>query len=62
MPVVSNIVPDIEKLGFIEGTDYMGFNNVNEADEKVKQLLLDEGLRCWVAENGYRKVTEKHLW
>jgi hypothetical protein len=61
LPLVSNIVPDIEKLGFIEGTDYLGFRTLDEADEKVKQLLVDEGLRCWVAENGYRKV-KKHTW
>jgi hypothetical protein len=62
LPMVSNIVPDMEKLGFIEGTDYFGFRSLDEADGKVKQLLIDEGLRCWVAENGYRKVMEKHLW
>lgn len=61
LPLVSNIVPDIEKLGFIEGTDYFGFRSLEEADEKVKQLLLDEGLRSWVAENGHRKVKE-HTW
>lgn len=62
LPMVSNIVPDIKKLGFIEGTDYFGFHNLDEADNKVKQLLVDEGLRCWIAENGHRKVMEKHLW
>jgi spore maturation protein CgeB len=62
LPMVSNIVPDIEKLGFIEGKDFMGFLTVDEADGKVKQLLVDEGLRSWVAENGYKKVMEKHLW
>ena len=62
LPMVSNIVPDIEKLGFIEGTDYFGFHNTDEADNKVKQLLVDEGLRSWVAENGYHKIMEKHLW
>jgi hypothetical protein len=62
LPLVSNIVPDIEKLGFIEGTDYFGFRSLDEADNKVKQLLVDEGLRCWVAENGHKKVMEKHLW
>lgn len=61
LPLVSNIVPDIEKLGFIEGTDFFGFHNVDEADNKVKQLLLDEGLSSWVAENGWRKVQE-HTW
>lgn len=61
LPLVSNIVPDIEKLGFIEGTDFFGFHNVDEADNKVKQLLVDEGLSSWVAENGWRKVQE-HTW
>jgi len=62
LPVLSNVVPDIEKLGFIEGTDYLGFRTLDEADSKVKQLLMDEGLRSWVAENGYHKVIENHLW
>lgn len=62
LPVVSNIVPDIEKLGFIEGKDFFGFHNLGEADNKVKQLLVDEGLRSWVAENGYHKVMANHLW
>lgn len=62
LPLVSNIVPDIEKLGFEEGTDYFGFKTLDEADRKVRDLLMDEGLRCWVAENGYKKVMEKHLW
>jgi hypothetical protein len=62
LAVVSNVVPDMEKLGFIEGTDFMGFHTLDEADNEVKQLLVDEGLRCWIAENGYRKVMEKHLW
>lgn len=62
LPVVSNIVPDIEKLGFIDGKDYLGFLTIDEADGKVKELLVDKGLRSWIAENGYHKVMEKHLW
>ena len=62
LPVVSNIVPDIEKLGFIDGKDFMGFHSIDEADKKVQQLLKDDKLRDEIAENGYKKVMEKHLW
>lgn len=62
LPVVSNIVPDQEKLGFINGEDFLGFNNVHEGAEKVMRLLNDKKLRRGIAENGYKKVMEKHLW
>jgi hypothetical protein len=61
LPLVANIVPDMPNF-FVDGEDYFGFTTLDEADQRVKELLLDEGLRCWIAENGYRKVMEKHLW
>jgi hypothetical protein len=62
LPMVSNVVPDIEKLGFIEGTDYVGFHSLDEADTKIMKLLKNDELRNKIAENGYNKVMEKHLW
>ena len=60
LPLVANIVPDMENF-FTDGKDYLGFTTLDEADEKVKQLLIDEGFRSWIAENGHRKV-QQHTW
>jgi spore maturation protein CgeB len=62
LPVVSNIVPDQAKLGFIDGEDFLGFNNVHEGAEQVMRLLHDIELSKKVADNGYKKVMEHHLW
>ena len=62
LPVVSNVVGDIAKLGFVEGVDYVGFTSLEEADNKVMKILQDIDLRNWIAENGYHKVMEKHLY
>lgn len=60
LPLVCNVVPDMKKF-FMEGTDYFGFRTLDEADDRVKQLLVDDGLRSWIAENGWRKV-QAHTW
>jgi len=60
LPLVANIVPDMAEF-FVEGEDYFGFTDLDGADTRVKELLIDDGLRSWVAENGYRKVKE-HTW
>jgi len=60
LPLVANIVPDMP-LFFEEGKDYFGFTNLEEADKRVGELLVNEELRSWVAENGHKKVKE-HTW
>lgn len=62
LPVVSNIVPDQAKLGFIEGEDFLGFNNVHEGADQVVRLLHNVELCNRIAKNGYTKVLASHLW
>lgn len=58
LPLVANVVPDMSRF-FVDGVHYSGFTTLDEADSKVLQLLMDEDLRSWIAENGHRVVQDQ---
>ena len=60
LPVIMNRVPDLDKF-FVEGRDYLGFSNIDEAEKQALLLLSDDKKRQEIAENGYNAVKE-HTW
>ncbi len=54
--VLTNRVPDLKELEFIEGEDYVGFSTADEAVEKALFYLSKPDLCNKIAENGFRKV------
>lgn len=61
LPVITNRVPDLDHW-FVNGEDYLGFDNKVEAVEKVLWALdnYDDALK--IAENAHKKVIEAHTW
>jgi hypothetical protein len=63
VPLVSNIVPDIAKLGFVNGRDFLGFNDIDEAEKQVMRLLIDKDLQHRMGKCGYDSVVYgNHSW
>ncbi len=67
--VVTNRVPDLQKLDCVEGRDYVGFSTVDEAVEKIlyykahveeAQKIADNGYE-WVKPHTYQKRCETFL-
>ena len=54
--VLTNIVPDIEKLGFKEGVHFVGFSSVEEAVEKAKFYTSNTHLAEKIAHDGWERV------
>lgn len=52
LALVANRTPDLQKF-FVEGRDYLGFNNLDEAEKQVSLLLSTENLRNEISQNGY---------
>lgn len=61
VPVVTNRVPDLTINGFEEGTHYLGFDTVAEAEQQVIKLLVNDTLRESIAHNANKKVHD-HTW
>lgn len=61
VPLVANRTPDIDLL-FEEGTDYWGFDTVDEAVDKVKYLLGDPLYARAVADSAYKHIMNAHTW
>lgn len=59
--VLTNRVPDLKELDFKEGTDYLGFDTLDEAVEKASFYLKHQDLLFKIADNGYKKV-KNHTW
>ncbi len=60
LPLVANHVPDMNKF-FVDGIDYLGFDNVDEGARKVKELIDNPEQLSTIAENGYNAVLP-HTW
>lgn len=58
--LVSNRVPDLPNF-FVEGEHYLGFDNLDEAEEQVMKLINNDELREDIATAGHRKV-KAHTW
>lgn len=61
LPVVTNRLPDLIKLGFVEGEHYIGFDSLEEAEKQVLLLLSDDERREKIAQQGYEAV-RPHTW
>ena len=55
LAMVTNRVPDLGHF-FVEGRDYLGFDNLDEAQRQVQSLLADPDKLNEIAENGYNAV------
>lgn len=54
--VLTNRVPDLAQLEFVEGEDYVGFDTLEEAVEKAQYYLAHDEEREKIAANGWKKV------
>ncbi len=54
--ILTNRVPDLKELEFVEGEDYVGFSTSDEAVEKALFYLAHDKEREKIAESGYKKV------
>lgn len=54
--MLTNIVPDMDKLGFKDGIHYVGFENVNDAVEKAKHYVEHPDEAMKIARAGYQRV------
>lgn len=61
IPLVCNRTPDM-KMWFNEGEDYLGFDDVYEADHKVWALIEEPDVAKTRAESAYNKVKDAHTW
>lgn len=55
IPLVSNNVPDIKNF-FVEGEDYMGFDNLQQGGKRFMELIANPELAKKIADNGHKKV------
>lgn len=61
-PVI-NHVPDLDRLGFVDGKHYIGFHNLGDAVEKVIHATAYPMQAHDIAENAYQKViSENHTF
>lgn len=60
-PLVANHTMDLCHL-FVEGEDFLGFDNLDQATDQVMRLLLDDELADKIAVNGYNAARIKHTW
>lgn len=60
IPVVTNLVPDLKRF-FVEDKHYLGFKDIDEAEQKVMKLLESCEYREQIAWNGYVAV-QGHSW
>jgi hypothetical protein len=55
LPLVANRTSEMSKF-FNDGEHYLGFKDVDEAEQQVMTLLSDEGLRDKIANQGYENA------
>lgn len=60
--LVTDRVPDLEKLGLIDGIDYAGYSSKEELAAVVKDLLANDDKRELIAKNGRYSVLDKHTY
>jgi len=61
LPLVTNRVPDLPEH-FIEGSHYLGFDDVYEAIEKIQRILDEPEKYEQMVRQGYEEVIEKHTY
>ena len=54
---MSNYQPELAER-FQDGIDLIMYGSIEEAIEKVKYYLINEGLLIKIAQNGYEKVSK----
>lgn len=59
---VTNRLPHLDELGFIEGTHYLGFDTVSEGVEKVEWALANPEQAESIALCAHNLVHEKHTY
>ena len=60
--LVTDRVPDLVKLGFVDGIHYAGYSSAEELEQVVKDLLSNEEKREKIAAEGRREVLENHTY
>ena len=60
--LVTDKVPDIDKLGFVDGVHYAGYNGPGDLTELVKYLLAHPEEREIIAAAGRAEVLAKHTY
>lgn len=60
--LVTDRVPDLDRLGFVDGRDYVGYSNLNELTAVTRNLLSNDAERERIAFNGRCAVLEKHTY
>jgi hypothetical protein len=62
VPVI-NLVPDLNKLGFIDGKHFLGFTSQMEAELKINLALNDPALAAEIGKTARQKIlTDHHTW
>lgn len=62
VPVI-NRVPDLDRLGFIEGEHYLGFTSMYEAEAAVNRAINEPELAAAIGKNARNKIiNDGHTW
>ena len=60
--LVTDRVPDLARLGLVDGRDYVGYSSIEELTAATKILLANDDERERIAFNGRAAVLEKHTY
>lgn len=60
--LVTDRVPDLDKLGFIDGVHYAGYSSKEELESIVKDLLANEEKRESIARQGRAESVKSHTY
>lgn len=60
--LVTDTVPDLEKLGLVEGVHFAGYKGPGDLEELVKHLLRDDETRERIAAAGRAEVLARHTY
>lgn len=60
--LVTDRLPDLDALGFVDGVHYAGYSSKEEMVEVVKDLLVNDSKREEIARNGRSEVLKKHTY
>ena len=60
--LVTDRVPDLDRLGLVDGRDYVGYSNIEELAMVTRSLLANHAERERIAFNGRCAVLEKHTY
>lgn len=60
--LVTDRVPDLDKLGFVDGVHYAGYSSGEELESVVNDLLSNEEKRETIARTAHTEVVYKHKY